>query len=205
LRQPESDELTPIVANVGCGPRGSGGLPAYFERWRELRVDVDPSVQPDIIGDLTDLSAISDNSLDALWASHCVEHLYAHQVPKALREFHRVLKSDGFACILVPDLQTVANLIVADRLHEPMYQSAAGPITPHDVFFGYGNAIAAGRTSMAHRCGFTPTLLMQHLEAVPFADAVIRRRPTLELAAIVRKTVFSNPGERDSLLAALNL
>ena len=57
---------------------------------------MDASVEPDIIADLTDLSAIPDGSADAVWASHCLEHLYEHQVTVALAEFRRVLGAEGF-------------------------------------------------------------------------------------------------------------
>lgn len=194
-----------VVANVGCGPRGSAAIPAFFSDWQELRVDVDPLVAPDILGALTDLSALPDGSVDALYAAHSLEHLYAHEVPRALAEFWRVLNPGGFACLIVPDLQTVAGYIAADKLHEPLYQSPAGPITPHDILFGHGASIAAGRVTMAHRCGFTPGMLSKFLRQSPFAESVIRRRgPALELAVVARKTAAS-PEERDDLVAALAL
>jgi predicted SAM-dependent methyltransferase len=195
-----------VLANVGCGPRGSSLLPAYFQGWQELRIDVDPRVEPDIVGTLTDLSAIADGSVDALWAAHCLEHLYEHQVPQALSEFCRVIKDDGFVCIIVPDLQAIANYVASDRMHEPAYQSPAGPITPHDMIYGHGAAIANGRTSMAHRCGFTPGMMSQHLRRSPFCEVAIRRRSTtLELAVLGRKTVTGTVADRDLLIEALGL
>jgi predicted SAM-dependent methyltransferase len=80
-----------LLVNVGCGPEGSS-LPAYFSDWRQLRVDSDDSVQPDVVTDLTDLSPIPDGSADAVWAAHCIEHLYEHPVAIALAEFQRVLR-----------------------------------------------------------------------------------------------------------------
>jgi len=56
----------------------------------------------DILADLTDLSPIESGSVDAIWASHCIEHLYQHQVPVALTEFRRVLRDDGFVCVWCP-------------------------------------------------------------------------------------------------------
>lgn len=195
-----------VLMNLGCGPRGSSQLPPYFSSWRQVRVDIDPSVDPDVLASITDLSAIPSESADAIWTSHCIEHLFAHEVATALAEIRRVLRSDGFACILVPDLQTVANYVSADRLHEVIYQSSAGPVTPHDVVFGFGPAIEGGRPSMAHRCGFTPTVLMQRLQGANFSDIVLRRRgPSLELAAVARKTPWSGPEECQSLLTALGL
>jgi SAM-dependent methyltransferase len=195
-----------VLINVGCGPRHSSTLPTFFDSWRQLRVDVDPSVEPDVVADLTDLSPIPDGSADAVWAAHCIEHLYEHQVSLALAEFRRVLCDDGFVCVLVPDLQAVAQYVAADQLHETLYNSQAGPITPHDIFFGYGVAIANGRTSMAHRCGFTPSSLQRAFQKQPFGELLLRRRTTVfELAAVARVTPANDDAERAALMAALEL
>jgi len=185
---------------------GGSELPAHFDGWKHLRVDCDAEVRPDILADLTDLSAIASGSADAVWAAHCVEHLYEHQVALALGEFRRVLRDDGFLCMIVPDLQTVAGYLVSDRLHEPLYTSAAGPVTPHDIIFGYGAAIAGGRESMAHRCGFTPGMLQRFFGALPYGEVMLRRRSTqFELAAVARATPAKDDGERLELMAALGL
>ena len=195
-----------LLVNVGCGLRNSSTLPAYFDSWRQLRVDVDASVEPDLVADLTDLSAIADGSADAVWASHCIEHLYVHQVSVALGEFRRVLCEDGFICVIVPDLQEVARYVAADRLHEPLYQSPAGPVSPHDIFFGFGAAIASGRVSMAHRCGFTPGMLQRYFQQLPFGEVLLRRRSeTLELVAVARVTPAKDDAERAALMTALDL
>jgi SAM-dependent methyltransferase len=195
-----------VLVNLGSGPREAISLPAYFNDWKQLRVDVDPSVEPDIVADLTDLSPIPDNHADAVWASHCIEHLYEHQVMTALNEFRRVVRDDGFVCVIVPDLQAVANYVAADRLNEPIYDSPAGPITPHDIFFGYGAAIASGRTSMAHRCGFTPGVLQKCFEQLTFGEVVLRRRDeSLELVALARVQPPQGEDERESLFMALGL
>jgi methyltransferase family protein len=195
-----------VLLNVGCGPLDGGRTPGHFHGWRKLRVDIDPAVKPDILADLTDLSQIADASADAVWGAHCIEHLYAHQVPLALAEFRRVLRDDGFVCVIVPDLQTVASYVVADRLHETLYQSSAGPVTPHDMFFGFGPAIAAGRPSMGHRCGFTPGMLQRYFGAQRFGEVLLRRRTAqLELAALARVTPAADDADRAALLAALEL
>jgi SAM-dependent methyltransferase len=195
-----------VLVNVGCGPRNASVLPGYFDSWKQLRVDVDESVQPDIIADLTDLSPIPDGGADAVWAAHCIEHLYAHQVALALAEFRRVLSDDGFVCVIVPDLQMVAQYVAENRLHDPIYHSPAGPITAHDVFFGFGAAIAAGRTSMAHRCGFTPASLQRAFQQHPFGELLVRRRSaSFELAAVARVTPAKDDADRAALMSALGL
>jgi SAM-dependent methyltransferase len=197
----------PVVVNAGCGPLGGGRLPALFDTWQQLRVDLDPGVQPDIVASVTDLSAIPSESADAVWSAHCVEHLYAHEVGRALGEFYRILADDGFACIVVPDLQAIASYIAADKLHAPIYTSAAGPISAHDMVYGFGVAIAEGRVGMAHRCGFTPSLMVSRLQELPFGEILVRRRPSaLELVAVVQKKIVDwNAEKRTALLAALEL
>jgi len=193
-----------IFANLGCGPRGSA-RPQIFSDWRELRIDVESAVQPDIVASVTDLSQIPSNTMDGVWSSHCIEHLYQHEVPVALAEIHRILAPDGVVCILVPDLQTIAAFIAADKMHEPVYEAPAGPITPHDIVFGFGREIAKGFTYMAHRCGFTPSAMVAALTAASFAEFVVIRRSNYELAALAHKTGWRSNDEREAMVSRLRL
>src|SRR3990167_3918374 len=92
--------------HIGCGPKHKDQTTRGFNSadWKELRLDIDNSVEPDIVGTMTDMSAVQDASVDTIFSSHNIEHLYPHEVPQALAEFKRVLKPDGF---VVPDLQSV--------------------------------------------------------------------------------------------------
>jgi hypothetical protein len=117
-----------------------------------------------------------------------------------------VLREDGFVCVIVPDLQIVAQYVAADRLHETLYDSPAGPVTPHDILFGFGAAIASGRTSMAHRCGFTPTMLQRCFGELTYGEVLLRRRSAeLELVAVARAIPAKDDAERAALMAALEL
>ena len=87
------------LLNVGCGPLGRPHGFAGFENWQEIRLDIDVSVQPDVLGTMTDMSAVATGSIDAIVSSHNIEHLYPHEVPVALAEFVRVLKDDGMVLI----------------------------------------------------------------------------------------------------------
>jgi SAM-dependent methyltransferase len=194
-----------LLVNLGSGPKGTAWLPAMFADWRELRVDADAKAAPDLLADITDLSAIESGSIDAIWSAHCLEHLYLHQVATAIAEMHRILVDDGFLCLIVPDLQVLAEYIVNDKLHEVIYQSAAGPVIAHDIIFGFGPYLAQGNHGMAHRCGFTPGLLVRELQKSPFAEIILRRRPNQELAAVARKRAPASDAEREVLLEALEL
>ena len=86
-----------------------------------------------------------------------------------------MLKAGGFALITLPDLQTVAELVAADKLEEPAYISPAGPITPLDTLYGLRAAIARGNLFMAHRTGFTATTLEGALRRAGFATVRTQR------------------------------
>jgi predicted O-linked N-acetylglucosamine transferase (SPINDLY family) len=177
-----------VVLHVGCGPRESGILPEAFRgpRWRAVRLDIDPRVCPDIVAALTDMAAVATESVDAIWSAHNLEHLHAHEVPRALNEFHRVLKPAGQALIVLPDLQRAAELVAADKLEETAYASSAGPVTPLDMIYGLQAAIAAGNGFMSHRTGFTARTLGQHLVNAGF-DRVKVSRVGFDLQAVADK------------------
>ncbi len=195
----------PVFINAGCGSPENSRLPKLFRNWRQIRVDVDPAMQPDVLANIADLSVIPDGSADAIWSAHCMEHLFAYQVPAALAEFRRVLRKTGFACIIVPDLQAIAHWIAEDRLHETIYDSAAGPITAHDMLWGFGPAIEVGNSAMSHHCGFTPTLFLECLKDAGFSEIVLRRKSNLELVGLALPKISKSSERRETLLADLGL
>ena len=157
--------------------------------WQELRLDIDPSVQPDIIGTMTDMSQVKDRSVDAIFSSHNIEHLYPHEVPTALAEFVRVLADDGFCVITCPDLKSVCALVAEDKLTETAYESPAGPIAPIDILYGHRNYMGAGNLYMAHRCGFTEKVLRGTLNACGFPWVATLVRPgSFDLWAVACKS-----------------
>ncbi|MDZ5603478.1 methyltransferase domain-containing protein [Pseudomonas sp. RP23018S] len=174
--------------HVGCGPKNKSGTTQGFATadWQELRFDIDQSVNPDIVGTMTDMSRVADASVDALFSSHNIEHLYPHEVPVALAEFRRVLKPGGFVIITCPDLQSVCALVAEDKLTDEAYRSPAGPIAPIDILYGHRPAMANGNLYMAHRCGFTKRVLTGSLQAAGF-DMVLpiqRAYPAFDLWAV---------------------
>lgn len=183
--------MTKTFLHVGCGGARKESTTAAFAGpdWREVRLDIDPNTQPDIIGTTTDMSEVETGSVDAIFSSHNIEHLYAHEVPMALHEFLRVLRPGGFAVITCPDLQPVAALIAADKLTEPAYISAAGPIAPLDILYGHRPSIAAGNHYMAHKCGFTKKVLGATLMECGFRHAATAERgaPHFDLWALATK------------------
>jgi SAM-dependent methyltransferase len=182
--------------HVGCGPRTKQDTTAAFAGpdWREVRLDIDPSAKPDIVASMMDMPMVADNSVDAIFSSHNIEHLYPHDVPVALAEFLRVLKPDGFLVVTCPDLKSVAALIAEDKLTEPAYQSPAGPIAPLDILYGHRPQLAAGNLFMAHRCGFTEKVMTATLVTCGFAAvaSMSRAAPAFDLWALAGKTAIDD-------------
>lgn len=174
---PATADREQLVLNVGCGYPLRQRLHPYFQtgNWRELRLDIDPAVKPDICCSITEMSPVASGSVDAVWSSHNLEHLYRHEVPLALREFLRVLRPHGLLLVTLPDLQRVAELVAGDALEDEAYRSPSGPITPLDMIFGHAASLAQGRTHMAHKTGFTATTLHRLLSEAGFAEIRLNR------------------------------
>jgi predicted SAM-dependent methyltransferase len=177
--------------HVGCGPKHKDQTTLGFNQpqWIECRLDIDESVKPDVIGTMTHMPAVQTASMDAIFSSHNIEHLYPHEVPVALAEFLRVLKEDGFFVVTCPDLQSVCARVAQDQLTEAAYQSPAGFIAPLDILYGHRPSMARGNLYMAHRCGFTQKVLVATLQAAGFKTVASICRPQhFELWALASKS-----------------
>jgi hypothetical protein len=192
------------LLHVGCGQKHKDRTTLGFnsDAWQEVRLDIDPKAEPDIIGSVTDMSGVESASVDAVFSSHNIEHLYAHEVPQALAEFKRVLKADGFAILTCPDLQSICALVAEGKLLEPAYVSPAGPISPIDILFGHRSALAAGNSYMAHRCGFTQKVLANTLREAGFSSVIVKRRQARFFDLWALATVELMPQDHLKQLAA---
>jgi SAM-dependent methyltransferase len=166
-----------IVLNVGCGYPSSQGLHRSFQgpEWRELRLDINPAVNPDVLCSMTDMHPIATGSIDGIWSSHNLEHLHRHEVPIALAEFKRVLRPGGQMLLTLPDLQRIAELVASDGLEDEAYSSPAGLITPLDMIYGHTPSLARGNLYMAHKTGFTARTLRRLLVDAGFAEVMLQR------------------------------
>ena len=62
------DGALKTVLHVGCGQvhvLGSNGF--VPQQWKELRLDIVGSVQPDIVGNITDMANVATVSVDAVY------------------------------------------------------------------------------------------------------------------------------------------
>jgi predicted SAM-dependent methyltransferase len=188
------------LLHIGCGKQGIEALPHLdFEReWRQVRVDIDPDVEPDIVANMTNMAVIDGGSVDIVYSKHNLEHLEFHEIPLALREFHRVLKPTGFLICRCPDLARIAERLATVDLEETLGVASMDDGTRFevaliDMIFGARTEIADGHGFMRHRTGFTSESLTRHLKRAGFEGVHVYREPKrMELKCTARKVEKGN-------------
>lgn len=176
------------VLNVG-GNNKTIAIPAYYDGWEHVLLDIDPAGNPDVICDARDLASLGAGEYDAVYCSHNLEHYYRHDVRRVLGGFRHVLRQDGFAHIRVPDMEELMQRAVANRLDidDVLYDSSRGPISVLDVIYGYAVEIEdSGNDFYAHKTGFTRKSLTTALRAAGFTH-VYTKAGELEVVAIAFK------------------
>jgi SAM-dependent methyltransferase len=148
-----------VVLSVGAG----GDLGEYWKGYTVVRLDIDPDTKPDVVASMTAMGDIGP--FDVVYCCHALEHLYPHDVPRAMSEFYRVLKPKGHAVILVPDLEGVA----------PTDDDLPGlpGISGLHLFYGDASQIETN-PYMAHHSGFIASTLCKCLEAAGFVTTTQR-------------------------------
>lgn len=161
----------PKVLNVG-GNDKSIPLPAFYDGWEHVMLDIDPSTNADVICDARELSSRPAAEFDSIHCSHNLEHYFAHDVRRVLSGFAHVLVAEGFVFLRVPDIAQVARAMATRHLDidDVLYVSPAGPILVKDVIYGWGAKIeSSGVDFFAHKTGFTPKALGTALAVAGFA------------------------------------
>jgi SAM-dependent methyltransferase len=145
---------------------GSGGsdLPEWCGKCDEVKLDIDPRCNPDILADIMDMGEIG--KFDVVFSSHVVEHFYEFQLAKVFSEFKRVLNDDGVIVVIVPDLEGV------EATDEVLYLSYGNyPITGLDMIYGIPTE---DNLYMGHHTGFTSPRLEKCLIDNGFKDVEIK-------------------------------
>lgn len=150
-----------ILLNVGCGDRHVRRGWPYFCDWEEIRADLYVE-DADIKCDIVKLAGVPDSSVNCIWASHVVEHLYWHELPETFGNFMRVLKPNGCAIVIVPDLGAIADRI-KDGLLEPVREYNNCSLAPIDFIFGGREYHARDGIGQLHKTGFTSKSMGQIL------------------------------------------
>jgi SAM-dependent methyltransferase len=163
------------VLNVG-GNSKDVPIPAHYAGWQNVVLDIDPKNNPDVVCDARRLAMRPPGEFDAVYCSHNLEHYWRHDLPDVLAGFLHVLRPDGFAEVIVPDMKAVFEEMLKRNLDidEPVYVSPAGPITTNDIVYGYGREIEeSGNDFYAHKNGFTDRSLYLALRTAGFEHVFV--------------------------------
>lgn len=144
------------------------------EEWVEVRLDKDPSTQPNYTGHLRDLSMVPDGSMDAIWSRHNLQKLFYHEIPTTLAEFMRILKPEGLLMLAVPNTLKVAEAIVGDKLESPLFSSSKGTVSAIDMLYGNRIRLQEQGEAAAHHMCFTPPTIAKKLQEANFRNIQVR-------------------------------
>jgi predicted SAM-dependent methyltransferase len=122
-----------------------------------LTVDIDPTHQPDLVADVTDLHMLAEGSVEEICASHILEHLAWPLAFKALGEWARVLRVGGVLRVAVPDLGALAAMIAEGE----------NPWACTGLLYGLGRL---ENPFEAHQYGYTRGMLLSILRTLGFAE-----------------------------------
>lgn len=195
------------LLNVGGGSKQTP-IPEKYEGWNHILLDIDDGPDVDLVLDAREMInwvSVPPEGYDVVYCAHNLEHYYDHDLPTVLKGFAHWLKPGGQVHIIVPNLgQLICDMIdLKLDLEDVLYQSAAGPITPLDVIFGFRKEIEqSGQDFYAHKTGFTARRLHETLQKAGFEDVQVRANlPCLELEATGR--VPSEPGHKAPLASVV--
>ena len=177
------------VLNVG-GNSKDIAIPEIYQDFEHLILDIDERVAPDILGDARKLKEQAACSFEAVYCSHNLEHYHEHEVETVLSGFLHILKSGGFAHIVVPDIEAVINTVAREKigLTDHLYVTRSGiPIRPLDVIYGWSKEIRdSGQDYFSHKTGFSEATLTEKLRASGFTK-IFSSKSNLQVSAIAFK------------------
>ncbi|KAL4157142.1 hypothetical protein PRNP1_006167 [Phytophthora ramorum] len=125
-------------------------------------VDANDGDIVDFVMNMANLYAFPDNSVDAIYGSHVLEHCthgVGHELEQTLREWHRVLRPGGQLFVSVPNLFVLATLFINESI-------------PHQHRMWFMTVIFGGQIDVydVHKVGFDEAILLAYLEQAGFCD-----------------------------------
>ena len=168
-------------------------LPRRFRGWEHVLLDADARGESDVDFDARDLASLPPAQFDAVYCSHYLECHHRLDGVNVLRGFLHVLKPDGFAQVIVSDLQAVMQGVAGANvdLAKVLYRSPAGPIAVRDLIYGIGDGVDHSvRGRYAHKTEFTPQSLCKTLAHVgfPYIHSVVAPE-SFEITALAFKSL----------------
>ncbi|OGV25907.1 MAG: hypothetical protein A3F18_02720 [Legionellales bacterium RIFCSPHIGHO2_12_FULL_37_14] len=90
-----------VYLHLGCGDIEAPGF---------INIDAVPRRHVHYVRSIDDLRLFQDETVDFIFASHCLEHFSHRDVLSVLKEWHRVIKKGGILCLSVPDFNLLLDI-----------------------------------------------------------------------------------------------
>ena len=136
-----------------------GGV--HREGWLSLNIDREWDANPDIIADAFKPLPFKDGSFEELRSSHVIEHAGWDEIPTILKDWGRVIKSQGYIHLMCPNFEYHVKRYMEDK--EML-------LAKNGLMYGlYGQQ---NPPSMRHRAALDILWLGRYLEAAGFENAV---------------------------------
>jgi predicted SAM-dependent methyltransferase len=171
----------PVRVNLGCGAQVPDGwinvdyalgarlarIPLFRKLNKRLAffdLDWDDRI---VIHDLTKPFPWKDSSVDVVYSSHTLEHMFREQGARFLAECHRVLRTDGLIRIVVPDLSSFVQRYAEGQIEATRFVEQLGVL--------YGGSKSRAKRWMAaliefpHKCMYDSSSLVEALQQAGFA------------------------------------
>ena len=95
-----------IYLHLGCGPINH---PMF------INIDARPAPHIHYVRRIDNLSVFKNNTVDLIYASHCLEHFSHRKIAEVLKEWYRVLKKGGVLRVSVPDFDLLLQIYRNNR------------------------------------------------------------------------------------------
>jgi predicted SAM-dependent methyltransferase len=115
-----------IYLHLGCGD---------INHPKFVNIDGRPAPHIHYVQSLDNLSQFSNESVDLIYASHCLEHFPHAKVPEVLEEWHRVLKTGGILRLSVPDFDRL--LLAYQESNQDIYSILPGVMGGQDYSYNF--------------------------------------------------------------------
>lgn len=90
-----------LYLHLGCGEIDAPGF---------VNIDAIPHPHVHYVRAIDNLGVFRNETVDFIYASHCLEHFSYREVPYVLEEWRRVLKPGGILCLSVPDFDLMLDI-----------------------------------------------------------------------------------------------
>jgi SAM-dependent methyltransferase len=160
--------------------------------WQEVKAAKDKEGALPI--DFTELGALPDACVDAIYNAGSLSYLYAHEVIPSLKECYRILRMGGTFMFSVSDLQKIGQALAQGKPEREIYRAPAGSITALDLLYGHRTSIMNGRFDLQIKTGFSASSIAQKLTPLGFGEVEVRRDNT-QLHVVARK-IDANPKDK---------